>query len=58
MIYEYKCTKCNLDFTEHRPMADRNKTIDCPACSSEAKRVLSKPLISPFEDGANGGGIR
>ncbi len=38
--YDYRCTKCGLDFEVNRPITDR-EPVNCAACGSEAKRVFS-----------------
>ena len=38
-VYEYLCNDCG-PFTAMRPMAECELPQDCPACQSEAPRVL------------------
>lgn len=38
--YDYRCTKCDLDFEVNRPITDR-EPVSCVACGAEAKRVFS-----------------
>lgn len=38
--YDYRCTKCGLEFEVNRPITDR-EPVNCSVCGSEAKRVFS-----------------
>lgn len=41
-FYEYTCGSCSADFTELRPMDERDRPAECPECgSTEVKRKLS-----------------
>jgi putative FmdB family regulatory protein len=42
--YDYRCTKCGLDFEVNRPITDR-EPVNCAACGSEAKRVFSPVAV-------------
>ncbi|MDA7085175.1 zinc ribbon domain-containing protein [Pseudomonas sp. SA3-5] len=44
--YEYDCAGCG-DFTQLRPMADRDQPCACPYCGSQSQRViLSAPGLA------------
>jgi putative FmdB family regulatory protein len=45
MIYEYKCNKCDLIFTEMRKIADREKPIECYSCGGKGKVIISTPIF-------------
>ncbi|HHJ99015.1 MAG TPA: zinc ribbon domain-containing protein [Actinobacteria bacterium] len=38
--YDYRCTKCGLDFEVNRSITDR-EPVSCASCGSDAKRVFS-----------------
>jgi putative FmdB family regulatory protein len=38
-IYEYDCATCG-DFTQLRPMAERDQPCGCPWCDGESVRVI------------------
>lgn len=38
-IYEYECKSCGI-FTVLRPLDERNSPACCPACQTDAKRVI------------------
>ena len=45
-IYEYDCATCG-DFTQLRPMAERDQPCGCPWCGGESVRViLSAPSLA------------
>ena len=45
-IYEYDCADCG-DFTQLRPMADRDQACACPYCGGVSQRViLSAPGLA------------
>ena len=40
-IYEYKCDKCDLVFSELRKISERKAPIACPKCGGEAQVIVS-----------------
>lgn len=38
-MYEYECKSCGI-FTVLRPLDERNSPTCCPACQTDAKRVI------------------
>jgi putative FmdB family regulatory protein len=44
-IYEYRCDDDGV-FEVTRPLGTPLKSIACPVCGSEARRVFSKPMLS------------
>jgi len=44
-IYEYRCDDDGV-FEVTRPLGTQLKSIMCPVCESEARRVFSKPMLS------------
>jgi putative FmdB family regulatory protein len=50
-IYEYDCPACG-DFTQLRPMAERDAACACPACGTASVRViLSAPGLATMASG-------
>jgi putative FmdB family regulatory protein len=43
--YEYRCDEDGV-FDVTRPVGTAPKSIACPVCKSEARRVFSKPMLS------------
>ncbi len=41
-IYEYVCSDCHSKFEMLRSMSKADESAECPKCSHEAARVLSK----------------
>jgi len=39
-IYEYKCTECEPQFEEIRPLGDDGKTLICPDCGTKAPKKV------------------
>jgi putative FmdB family regulatory protein len=49
-VYEYLCNDCG-PFTNMRPMAECDEPDDCPACGTEAPRViLTAPRFSTMSN--------
>lgn len=44
-IYEYQCDDDGV-FEVTRPLGTPLKSITCPVCKGEARRVFSKPMVS------------
>lgn len=44
-LYEYRCRKCDLQFTELVEERDRTLGHDCPACGGFGAYVLSAPYV-------------
>lgn len=44
-LYEFSCPACG-PFELVRPMADAAAAAACPACGSEARRVLTPPHLT------------
>jgi len=40
-VYEYLCTKCNIEFELRRPFSEADKAALCPKCNSEAQKLIS-----------------
>jgi putative FmdB family regulatory protein len=40
-LYEYKCKKCKLVFSELRKISEREKEIVCPECGADAEVLIS-----------------
>ncbi|UCH85584.1 MAG: zinc ribbon domain-containing protein [Candidatus Latescibacterota bacterium] len=40
-LYEYKCDKCQIVFSELRSMAEREEPIACPDCGGAGEIVFS-----------------
>lgn len=40
-LYEYKCKKCRLVFSELRKISEREKKISCPQCGAAAEVMFS-----------------
>ncbi len=40
-MYEYKCEKCGIVFSELRRISERIDPISCPECGGEAAVILS-----------------
>ena len=40
-LYEYKCKKCKLVFSELRKISEREKNIACPECGADAEVLIS-----------------
>jgi putative FmdB family regulatory protein len=40
-LYEYKCKKCKLVFSELRKISEREKEIACPECGAGAEVLIS-----------------
>lgn len=56
-IYEYRCKKCNTDFTVLK-MSSRQEETACPACGSrDVARKLSSFSCSASSGGFSGGGF-
>ena len=45
VTYEYRCERDGL-FEISRPIGSAPKTMSCPACEVEARRVFSKPMLN------------
>jgi putative FmdB family regulatory protein len=51
-MYEYKCEQCGREFEQLRRMADADRDLVCPECSSDHIRRL----LSCFATGGCGTG--
>ncbi|MBI5232055.1 MAG: zinc ribbon domain-containing protein [Coriobacteriales bacterium] len=40
-VYGYRCKECNTGFDLSRPMSEAGEPAECPACSSEARRLFT-----------------
>ena len=40
-IYEFRCTECDEVSEEMLSFKDKTKTIKCPICNNESKRIMS-----------------
>ncbi|MDX2470050.1 MAG: zinc ribbon domain-containing protein [SAR324 cluster bacterium] len=41
-LFEYKCKKCDYQFTELRKTCERDEALSCPTCKEgETKRIMS-----------------
>ena len=40
-IYEYRCSKCGIDFELIRRMDEMSKPALCPQCGAEAEKLIS-----------------
>jgi putative FmdB family regulatory protein len=40
-LYEYRCTKCGVDFKLMRRMSEANEPALCPKCGGKAEKLLS-----------------
>lgn len=49
-IYEYECPGCGARFEKLRKMPERNQSLRCTNCGSNAAHVFSSPNLLP---GAN-----
>jgi putative FmdB family regulatory protein len=38
-LYQYHCSKCESDFEQIKPIADRFWTEECPECSADSEFV-------------------
>ena len=45
VIYEYQCDEDSV-FEVSLPLGTPPKSMACPVCKSEARRVFSKPMLS------------
>lgn len=41
MIYEYQCYVCQINWTRHCSVEDRNKPEPCPECGEPGIRIVS-----------------
>jgi putative FmdB family regulatory protein len=44
-IYEYECPSCGGCFEELRKMSERDQSLCCTSCGSNAVRVFSSPSL-------------
>ena len=45
-VYDYECTRCG-PFTEMRPMAEADRSHECPQCGEDAPRTyLTAPYLA------------
>lgn len=44
-LYDYECPKCELQFNELKPMAER-KTAQCPGCEYPQAPQIMSPIGS------------
>lgn len=44
-IYEYECTSCGARFEELRKISERNKSLRCRGCGSNAMPIFSSPSL-------------
>jgi putative FmdB family regulatory protein len=45
-FYDYLCTRCG-PFTDRRPMAEADRSHECPQCGEDARRAyLTAPYLS------------
>ena len=40
-LYQYKCEECKTVFDKSVPMADSQKTQECPSCDFPSERIVS-----------------
>ena len=45
-IYDYRCVRCDADFTELRPMLRYSDPAPCPRCGSPAQRLIAAPRLN------------
>lgn len=45
-VYEYKCEKCNVEFTENRSIFDERTLISCVHCDTPLMRVYNVPVVT------------
>ncbi|MEK0447122.1 MAG: hypothetical protein RLZZ399_2443 [Verrucomicrobiota bacterium] len=43
--YDFECDLCG-EFTAFRMIADRDEPLDCPACATPSRRVMSVPNLA------------
>ncbi len=67
-LYEYQCPDCGERFEKRMPMGDALQRIPCPACDSQAQKVIGNFAVvgraeagvgdgpAPWEDGGDGDG--
>jgi len=44
-IYKYECTNCGARFEELRKISERNKSLRCKSCGSNAVLIFSSPSL-------------
>ncbi len=47
-LYEYRCSGCERDFEERRPMSEAGAPANCPECGADAQRL---PSVFASKDG-------
>lgn len=67
-LYEYQCPDCGERFEKRMPMGDALQLVPCPACDSQARKVIGNFAVvgraeagvgdgpAPWEDGGDGDG--
>jgi len=55
-LYEYRCSDCNISFTELRSFSEKDSQIDCPKCECiETKLSLSSFSVRGGDNFASSG---
>ena len=49
--YTYRCTECDAQFEELRPMAERDTPIECPNCGGKSMPVIAGVQDTPSKWG-------
>jgi putative FmdB family regulatory protein len=55
-MYEYKCKKCEVVFSELRQISERTNPISCPECNGKAEVILSAFSQGKGSEPSCGGG--
>jgi len=45
-VYDFRCSQCECEFSELRPMARSGESSSCPDCESIAPRLISAPRLA------------
>ena len=48
-LYEFRCEECGI-FEQRRSLEEASKSMHCPTCQVDAKRVISAPnvIMTPY----------
>jgi len=57
MLYDYKCNKCDNEYTKNNTIEHRNKSGRCPECTSkDTKKIMSHSKFRTCGTGHKPGG--
>ena len=47
MLYDYRCSECEMKFEVNFPLGKAEKEVECSECGKQAKRVFGCNFILP-----------